>query len=252
MSLPWPAVSAARPGRDGLWSRRLLSLVAGGAVAAVAAGALLPMTASDLDDVRGAVWVATAVHLAQQHWRPRRTGRLAWCARVAGRHGTEPGLVARRSPAGWVGLVAGVVVGTTLSVGTISILPNHWAWVGAARPVLLAVVALGLGRVAYREVRFTGRLALTASGIRQGRRWYGWTNIDRVGLHRRDGRVDGVRLRQIVREPLEPAPVIGGRSVAVSDERLLAAIEHLRPRPEVLAVGLPVSPPEPAVRPAGG
>ncbi len=46
--------------------------------------------------------------------------------------------------------------------------------------------------------------------------------------------------------------VIGGREVTVPDERLLAAIEQFRSRPEVLAVGLPVTPPEPAVEATGG
>lgn len=81
-----------------LASRRLLALLLGGAVAAVAARILVPMSRADLTDLRGLVWLATGVHLAQQHWRPRRTGRLVWRARVAGHTAIEPGLVAGRSP----------------------------------------------------------------------------------------------------------------------------------------------------------
>ncbi|MFR9777104.1 hypothetical protein ACL02O_13705 [Micromonospora sp. MS34] len=246
MSISGPARASTQPGRDGLWSRRLFSLVVGGAVAAAAARVLLPTTASDLDAVRGLAWLATGVDLAQRHWRPRRTGRLVWRARVAGRHGTEPGLVARRSLAGWVGLVAGLAAGSTLTVGVISTLPDRWAWVAAGRPVLLAAGALGLGWFGYREVRFTGRLALTASGIRDGADWYPWSEVREARPGSRD-RQDGVRLH------LSPGrvwpQVIGGRGVTVSDERLLAAIEHVRVRPEMLAVGLPVTPPEPAPKP---
>ncbi|MFE9652709.1 hypothetical protein [Micromonospora sp. NPDC006431] len=46
--------------------------------------------------------------------------------------------------------------------------------------------------------------------------------------------------------------MVGGRDTAVPEERLVAAIEHFRTRPEMLAVGLPVTAPEPAVEPAGG
>ncbi|WP_319463631.1 hypothetical protein [Micromonospora sp. RTP1Z1] len=38
----------------------------------------------------------------------------------------------------------------------------------------------------------------------------------------------------------------------LGDEPPLAAIDHFRTRPEVLAVGLPVTAPGPALGPAGG
>ncbi|MFG2053782.1 hypothetical protein ACGFI9_07085 [Micromonospora sp. NPDC048930] len=243
MSLPGPAVASAQPHRDGLWSRRLLALAAGGAVAGMAARVLLTRSPADLADVHGLVWAVTGVHLAQQRWRPRRTGRLVWRARVHGRHGTEPGLVAGRSAAGWVELVIEAALAVTLTVAGISLLPEGWAWVGVGRPVLLAGVALGLGALVYQEVRFTGRLALTASGIRDGAEWYPWSEVREARPNSR-GRRDGVWLR------LDPGrlwpQVVGGREVTVPDERLLAAIEQFRTRPEMLAVGLPVTPPEPA------
>ncbi|MGR6317044.1 hypothetical protein Q2K19_07775 [Micromonospora soli] len=249
MSVSGPAVAPAQPRRAELWSRRLLALVAGGAVAALAARVLLAIKVAGPEDIGGLVWVTTGVHLAQQRWRPRRDGRLVWRARVSGRYGTEPGLVAGRSAAGWVELVAGRLAGTTLAVGVISTLPAGWDWVGVGRPVLLGAVALGLGQVAYREVRFTGRLALTASGLRYGSAWYAWTEVEDARPNSRNWR-DGVWLRL---DPGRLLPqVVGGRSVAVSDERLLAAIEQFRRRPEVLAVGLPVAPPEPVLRSAGG
>ncbi|MFI7425845.1 hypothetical protein ACIBPB_02540 [Micromonospora sp. NPDC049836] len=232
-------LAAARPGRDGLWPRRLLSLVVGGAVAVVAARVLLPLTASQLDDVRGLAWVAAGAHLGQQRWRPRRTGRLVWRARVFGRQGVEPGLVARRSTAGWVELIATVAMVTTLAVGVVSLLPDGGSW-AAARPVLLGVVALGLGVCVYQEVRFPDRVALTASGLRDGWHRYAWPDIAGAGLQ--DG--GGVRLRLAVRQI--PPPVVGGRGLAASDERLLAAIDEVRSRPQALAVGLPITPAEPA------
>ncbi|KKJ95514.1 hypothetical protein [Micromonospora sp. HK10] len=232
-------VAAARPGRDGLWPRRLLSLVVGGAVAVLAARVLLPLTASQLDAFRDLAWVAAVAHLGQQRWRPRRTGRLVWRARVFGRHGVEPGFVARRSAAGWVELIATVAVTTTLTVGVISLLPDGGSW-AAARPVLLGVVAVRLGVCVYREVRFPDRVALTASGLRDGRHRYAWSDIAATSLQ--DG--GGVRLRLAVRQI--PPPVVGGRGLAVSDERLLAAIDQVRSGPQVLAVGLPISAAEPA------
>ncbi|MEU4640042.1 hypothetical protein [Micromonospora sp. NPDC023814] len=130
------------------------------------------------------------------------------------------------------------------------LLPADPQWARVVRLVLL-VAAAATGGVAYSGLRFTGRLALTASGIRHGRRRYDWSNIDRVSLHRRDGRLAGVRLRPRVWRSLEPAPVVGGRDVAVPEQRLVAAIEAYRERPQALAVG-PVTAPEPAVEPAGG
>ncbi|SCL62097.1 hypothetical protein [Micromonospora chersina] len=232
-----------RSGPDELWSRRLLALLAGTAVAVATARGLLALDASDLTQFRGQVWMVTAVHLAQQHWRPRRTGRLRWRSRVVGRHGTEPGLVARRSTAGWLRLTADLALGSVVTLGVASLLPDRWRWVEVGRPVLLAAVALGLGWAVYREVRFTGRLALTASGIRDGGEWYPWSEIREARPNSRK-REDGVWLRL---DPGRLLPqVVGGRDVTVSDERLLAAIERFRAAPEALAVGLPVTPPEPA------
>ncbi|MEU5938512.1 hypothetical protein ABZ807_04875 [Micromonospora sp. NPDC047548] len=160
--------------------------------------------------------------------------------------------MARRSLAGWVDLVTDMLVATASGAGLILMLPDDQLWADVARPVLLVGVAAIVGCFAYGAARFTGRLALTASGIRHGRRVYDWTNIDLVGPHKRDGRVDGVRLRPAKWLSLQPAPVVGGRDTAVPEERLITAIEHYRSRPEVLAVGLPVTAPEPAVEPAGG
>ncbi|MFD2766799.1 hypothetical protein [Micromonospora eburnea] len=245
MSLPEPAASV-QPNRDGFWSRRLAALLAGGAVAAVAAWLLLGMSRADLADVRGLAWLATGMHLVQQRWRPRRTGRLVWHARVAGRDGTEPGLVARRSPAAWLEMSTGAFGGITLTVGVVSLIPDRWSWAEVGRPVLLAGLALGLGWAVFQEARFTGRLALTASGLRDGSEWYPWSEVREARLNSRK-RPDGVWLRL---DPGRLTPqVVGGRKVTVSDERLLAAIEHFRPRPQTLAVGLPITPPEPP-RPA--
>jgi hypothetical protein len=243
-------VASAQPHRDGLWSRRLLALAVGGAVAALATQVLLTRSPADLETLQGLVWVVTGVHLAQQRWRPRHTGRLVWRARVYGRRGTESGLVAVRSAAGWVDLVTEATLGATLTVAGIAFLADRWAWVGVGRPVLLAAVALGLGAAAHQEVRFTGRLALTASGIREGAEWYPWSEIRSARPNSRNWR-GGVWLRL---DPGRLRPqVVGGRTVTVSDERLLAAIEQFRSRPEMLPVGLPITPPEPrGAEPAGG
>ncbi|MFJ8582709.1 hypothetical protein [Micromonospora sp. NPDC093277] len=242
MSLPGPAVASAQPSRDGFWSRRLTALLAGGAVATVAAWLLLLMSRADLADVRGLAGLAGALHLVQRRWRPRRTGRLVWHAQVAGRDGTEPGLVARRSSAAWLEMATGVFWGITLTVGVVSVIPDRWSWVGVGRTVLLTALALGLGRAVFQEARFTGRLALTASGLRDGPEWFPWSEVKEARLNSRK-RPDGVWLR-VAPGRLTPQ-VVGGRKVSVSDERLLAAIEHVRSRPEALAVGLPVAPPEP-------
>ncbi|MEU1842197.1 hypothetical protein [Micromonospora sediminicola] len=227
----------------GVWSRRLPALLAGVVVAAVTGRGLLAMDPSDLAHFRTLAWMVTGVHLAQQRWRPRRTGRLVWRSRVVGPRGAEPGLVARRSTAGWLELAAEVALGAVLTLGVVSLLPARWAWIGPVRPVLLTAVALGLGWAIYREARFTGRIALTASGIRHGGEWYPWSEIREARPNSRRGE-DGVWLR------LDPGrfrpQVVGGRDVTVSDARLLAAIERFRTAPAALAVGLPVTPPEPA------
>ncbi|MER7991419.1 hypothetical protein [Micromonospora chalcea] len=241
MSGPGP-MAAAVPDRDGLWSRRLFALLAGTAVAAVSGRVLLALDPSHLDAARGVVWLVMLGHLAQRYWRPRRTGRLIWRPRVAGPHGAEPGLVARRSAAGWLGLTADVTAGVVVALGGFSVLTERWPQVEAGRPPLLAAVALGLGWVVYAETRFTGRLALTGGGLRYGGDWYPWSEIR--GVRRSGERAGGVHLRL---EPERlPRTVVGGRDLAVPDERLIAAIEAFRTTPEALAVGLPVTPPEPA------
>ncbi|MEV4489047.1 hypothetical protein AB0K04_02915 [Micromonospora coxensis] len=235
---------------DGLWSRRLLSLtVAAGVVAAVAVP-LLRVPRFDVDGAACGVWLMIGAQQLARRWWPRRNARLIWRLRVAGRSAVEPGLVARRSLAGWVDRVADLMWITPMWLTGLSVLPTDARWAEIARVALICGFAAWLGRTAYEEVRFTGRLALTASGIRHGRRVYDWTNIDRVAPHKRDGRIDGVRLRPKVWHSLEPAPVVGGRDTAVPEERLIAAIEHYRSRPEVLGMGLPVTAPEPA--PAAG
>ncbi|WP_157744705.1 hypothetical protein [Micromonospora viridifaciens] len=242
-----PLLSLGRlpsPG-DGLWARRLLAAAAAAAVAAPVAAGLLRLPPREQLDLSCLVWLLLGARWLSRQWWPRRDGRLVWRVRVAGRYSTEPGLVARRSLGGWADLAAETIATAAIGVALISTLPDESGWAGLLRPLLAVGVAAAIGRVVYGEVRFTGRLALTASGIRHGRRTYGWTNIDRVILHKRDGRVDGVRLRPARWVSLEPAPVVGGRDTAVPEERLVAAIEQFRSRPEMLAVGLPVTAPEP-------
>ncbi|MFI7575026.1 hypothetical protein [Micromonospora sp. NPDC049497] len=232
---------------DGLWARRVIALTAGAGVAALVGTGLLQVPPSDQYDLAFPIWLLAGARLLSTRWWPRRDGRLVWRVRVAGRDGVESGLVARRSIAGWVDLVGGAIMAAALGAGLISTLAAEPTWARVVRGALVAGVAVGIGWVAHEEVRFTGRLALTASGVRHGRRVYGWTAIDRATPHRHNRRVDGVRLRPVVWESLEPAPVVGGRDTAVPEDRLVAAIEHYRRRPEVLGVGLPVSAPEPAV-----
>ncbi|WP_157779133.1 hypothetical protein ACN27B_13230 [Micromonospora sp. WMMD754] len=243
MSLSQPATGPATAGRDGLWTRRLLALLAGTAVAAAATRGLLALGPAGLDRIRDVAWVAGGVHLAQRHWRPRRTGRLVWRTRVVGRRATEAGLVARRSVAGLLGLAAGLVFWTLFGVGTVSLLPDRWYRFG------VAAVALGLGLAVHREARFTGPLALTASGIRDGGAWYPWVTVRAAELA--GDEPDGGVALHLLPERL-PRPVVGGREVTVSDERLLTAIEQFRAAPGTLSVGLPVIPPEPAARPGVG
>ncbi|MFI5833923.1 hypothetical protein ACIA5A_09640 [Micromonospora sp. NPDC051300] len=245
MSLCGPAQGSAAPGRDGLRSRRLIALLAGVAVTVTTGPGLLALQPAVLHRFGDLAWVVTGAHLAQHYWRPRRTGRLVWRPRIVGRHATEAGLLARRSPAGWLGLATTVALGTVLAVAAVSFLADHWRPVAAWQPLLLAAVSLGPGWAVYREVRFTGRLALTASGIRDGGTCYPWSRVRAAGPNT-DDRDGGVMLRV---DPAEfPRPVVGGRDVTVSDERLLTAIEQFRVAPETLAVGLPVTAPEPGAR----
>ena len=140
------------------------------------------------------------------------------------------------------GLTADVTAGVVVALGGFSVLTERWPQVEAGRPPVLAAVALGLGWVVYAETRFTGRLALTGGGLRYGGDWYPWSEIR--GVRRSGERAGGVHLRL---EPERlPRTVVGGRDLAVPDERLIAAIEAFRTTPEALAVGLPVTPPEPA------
>ncbi|MGK5522910.1 hypothetical protein ACSNN9_26625 [Micromonospora sp. URMC 107] len=227
---------------DGLWSRRLLSATVAAAVAALVAAALSRVPRFEPDVC--VFWLFVGLTALLRRWRPRRDARLVWRERVAGLDGTEPGLVARRSLAGWVDLVTALAWATAVMLVVAMALPADPQWARVARLALLAGLAAVTGVVVYLDARFTGRLALTASGIRHGRRRYDWSNIDRVSLHREDGRIAGVRLRPRVWPSLEPAPVVG-RDVAVPEQRLSAAIEAYRERPQVLAAG-PVTAPEPA------
>lgn len=238
------------PARDGLWSRRLLALAVAAVVAATVAAPLLVLSRFPLDGTGWVGWLMIGVRVLERRWWPRRDGRLAWTARVAGRDAVEPGLVARRSPAGWADLAADLAVVAGAALVMISSFPPDREWSPIVRALLILGLAAGVGWVAYREARFTGRLALTASGIRYAGRRYDWSNIDRVSLHQQEGRLNGVRLRPVRWLSLEPAPVVGGRDTVVPEQRLAAAIEEYRSRPYVLAGG-PVTAPEPAVEPTG-
>ncbi|WP_143194442.1 hypothetical protein [Micromonospora sp. CB01531] len=244
--MPLPLLGRLPAPGDGLWARRLLALGAAAAVAVPVAAGLFRVPPRDDFDLSCFVWLLLGARWLTQRWWPRRDGRLVWRSRVAGRRSVEPGLVAQRSLAGWADLVTETIATAAIAVGLIGTLPEESWWGVPLRPLLAVGAAAWIGRTVHEEVRFTGRLALTASGIRHGRQTYAWTNIDRVNPKRQDGRVDGVRLRQIVRQSLEPEPVVGGRDTAVPEERLVAAIEHFRTRSEMLAVGLPVTAPEPA------
>ncbi|MBB5478941.1 hypothetical protein [Micromonospora parathelypteridis] len=220
---------------DGLWPRRFLALAVAGVVAGVTAGGLLRVPQVDSFTVSLAVWLTIGVRWLTGRWWPRRDGNLHWRERVAGLDTVEPGLVARRSLAGWVDLAAELFMLTVIGAALLASLPQQGRWVDIVRPVLAVGVAAWLGRAAYDESRFTGRLALTPSAIRHGRKVLDWTNIDRVVPHRRDARVNGVRLRPAVWRSLQPAPVVGGRDTSVPEDRLIAAIEEYRNRPADLA-----------------
>ncbi|MET8082491.1 hypothetical protein [Micromonospora sp. NPDC005237] len=221
---------------NGLWPRRILALTAGLVVTAGVAGGLLALPRINPSTASLAVWSAFGMRWLTGRWWPRRTGHLRWRERVSGLDAVEPGLVARRSLAGWVDLAAGATTLIAIGGWLIASLPPHGRWVDLTRPVLAVGVAAWLGRGVYEETRFTGRLALTASAIRHGRQIVDWTNIDRVSPHRRDGRLNGVRLRPAVWQSLRPAPVVGGRGTAVPEDRLIAALEDYRFRPRELAI----------------
>ncbi|WBB65160.1 hypothetical protein [Micromonospora sp. WMMD812] len=248
MSLGGSGVAASGVDRHGLWVRRSAALAAA-AVAAAGAGIAavrMPLDAMDSGAVDLAGWLLTgALLLSSRTWYPRRRARLVWQVRVAGLHGFEPGLVARRSAAGWAGPLTEVAGAALLSLALLASLPDQ-GWSRVVRIVIAVGIAAFAGRVVYDMARFSGALALTASGIRQERRWHDWSNIDQARLHRTKGRVDGVYLRPKVWLPTKHERRVGGRTTAVPDERLLAAIDHFRSRPEVLAVGLPVTAPGPA------
>ncbi|MFF5174240.1 hypothetical protein ACFY3U_16595 [Micromonospora sp. NPDC000089] len=237
---------------DGLWGRRLLALTAAVAVTVpLAAGLLTVPRVAFHSGGQIVVWLFAGGRLLTERWRPRRDARLVWRPRIAGRDAVEPGLLARRSLAGWVDLLADLVALTALGLALTSLLPDEPRWVRVLRVVLIVAMAAGAGRSVYHELRFTGRLAITASGVRYGRYRYPWADIDRATVHRRDGRVDGVRLRPVRWVSLRQPPMVGGRDTAVPEERLVAAIEEFRTRPHVLAGGS-VTAPEPTVEAAGG
>ncbi|MGN9807814.1 hypothetical protein ACTMSW_00445 [Micromonospora sp. BQ11] len=247
---PWRSEAAPPPLVDprGLWARRLVALLVGGVAGAVVVGLVLrmPLDALDTNEVDLPIWLLTgALLLLNGRWRPRRRRRLVWQARVAGLHGFAPGLVARRSVAGWAQVVGEIGIVLLLPLMLLAVLPDR-EWTRVVHVVVAAAAGMSAGRVVYDVARFTGALALTADGIRQERRWHDWSNIDEIRLNRADGHVDGVYLRPRVWRPTGRERVVGGRTVAVPDERLLAAIDHYRTRSEALAVGLPVTSPEPA------
>ncbi|WP_051723578.1 hypothetical protein [Micromonospora chokoriensis] len=220
---------------DGLWPRRLLALTVAAAVAGAVTAGLLRVPSVNASAVSVAVWLTLGLRWLSRRWWPRRDGHLHRRERVSGLNAVEPGLVARRSLAGWVDLALEWVMVLVIGAGLLASLPQQGRWVDVVRPVVAVGAAAWLGRTTYEQVRFTGQLALTASAIRHGREALGWSNIDRVSPHRRDGRIDGVRLRPAVWQSLRPAPVVGGRDTAVPEDRLVAAIEAYRSRPQDLA-----------------
>ncbi|MEU8217401.1 hypothetical protein AB0C47_16705 [Micromonospora taraxaci] len=234
-----PRLSRVPSPSDGLWPRRLLAAALAAGAAAVILAGLLRVPEMGASVVSAAVWLSIGVRWLTGRWWPRRDGQLRWRERVSGRDRIEPGLVARRSLAGWVDLAAEWVVLIVIGSGLLASLPPQAGWAGIVRPVVAVGIAAWLGWTVYEQARFTGQLALTASAIRHGRTVLGWSNIDRVSPHRRDGRLNGVRLRPAVWQSLRPAPVVGGRDTAVPEERLIAAIEEHRHGPEGLVVPQP-------------
>lgn len=232
----------------GLGARRCAALLIGGVAAASAGAAVLhmPLDAQNSSGTQLAGFLLNGgVWLFSRKWRSRRRARLVWRTQVAGLYGFEPGLVARRSIAGWTEMIGAVVVPAVLTLMLLAWLPDE-GWSRIARIAVASGVAVLVGRITYDLVRFTGALAITGDGIRQGRRRYEWSNVDHARLKREDGRVNGVYLRPREWTPTRQERVVGGRGVAVPDDRLLAAIDLYRTRPEMLAVGLPLTAPEPA------
>ncbi|MGN9774475.1 hypothetical protein ACTMS0_01640 [Micromonospora sp. H33] len=240
-------------GAAGLWGRRVVAGLVGAGASGVAAVvvARMPVDTTDDEAVGLVVWLLTgALLLLSRERRPRRRARLVWRARVAGLHGVEPGLVGRRSVAGWAEVAREMLLPILLALMLVAWLPGQ-EWSGWARIVVAVGVGVLVGRMAYDVARFTGAVALTASGIRQGRRQVAWVTVDQTLLRRSHGHVDGVYLRTVSGRRVPRSHTVGGRTVAVPDERLRAAIDHYRGRPEMLAVGLPVEAPEPAAQPPG-
>ncbi|MEO3771437.1 hypothetical protein [Micromonospora sp. B9E7] len=234
-----PRLSRVPSPRDGLWPRRLLAAALAAGAAGVILAGLLRVPEVGASVVSAAVWSSIGVRWLTGRWWPRRDGQLRWRERVGGLDRIEPGLVARRSLAGWADLVAEWVVLIVIGSGLLASLPPQARWADIVRPVLAVGVAAWLGRTVYEQARFTGQLALTAGAIRHGRTVLGWSNIDRVSPHRRDGRLNGVRLRPAVWQSLRPAPVVGGRDTAVPEDRLIAAIEEHRHDPQALVAPRP-------------
>ncbi|TDB69835.1 hypothetical protein, partial [Micromonospora sp. KC721] len=185
--------------RDGLWGRRVLALLVAAAVAGPVLLGLSRLPSADKLNLDVPVWLLLGLlfgaHVLARRWWPHRDGRLVWRVRVAGRDAVEPGLVARRSVAGWVEVAGSVVVVGVFAAGGLNALSGGPPSTRFVRPVLLVGATAGVGWICYQAARFTGRLALTASGIRYGRQVYDWTRLGPVGPHRRDGRVEGVWLR---------------------------------------------------------
>ncbi|TDB77521.1 hypothetical protein [Micromonospora sp. KC723] len=178
--------------RDGLWGRRVLALLVAVAVAGPVVLGLSRLPSADELNLHIPVWLLLGAARAGAAVvaAPRRSPG------VAGRDAVEPGLVARRSVAGWVEVVGNVVVVGVFAAGGLNALSGGPPSTRFVRPVLLV-----------------------------------------GGPHRRDGRVEGVWPRPTDWPPREPDPVVGGGDAAVSEERLIAAIEHFRSQPAAVGVG---------------
>ena len=241
-----PAVAARRT----LVRAGLPALAVAAMVAAPVGAGLLRLPSVDSSGVSSVVWLVIGARLLAKRWWPRRNSQLVWRERAAGRGAVEPGLIARRSLAGWVDLVADAV----LVIG------------GSGGPVGHAARAGWSGRTSPGRCSPSGSRVARSDGLRAGA-VHRPAGADR---QRDPARPTGPGLDE--HRPGQPAPerrpdrrrtaAAGGMAVVAAARRWSAAgtrrcrrtgwsprSRHYRFRPQVLADG-PVTAPEP-VDPAG-